>query len=150
MTAIQKIITTTFALTIMTGTALAGKGWETNIEKAVAKAKKENKAVMVEFTGSDWCPPCIMMQKKVFSKPEFVKKASEKYVLVVIDIPNKDPQLKKKNEKVMTKYNVSGVPTVILMDDKGKEFTRFTASKYPTVDQFLAHLDSALEKKDMD
>ena len=50
----------------------------------------------------------------------------------------------------MAKYSVRGVPTVILMDGEGKEFNRFTASQYPAVDKFLAHLDSALEKKDME
>lgn len=150
MKAIKQVLAATFAIATLAGTAFAGKGWETNIETAVAKAKKENKSVMVEFTGSDWCPPCIMMNKKVFSQAEFVTKASEKYVLVVIDIPKKDPELKKQNQKVMAKYSVRGVPTVILMDGEGKEFNRFTASQYPAVDKFLAHLDSALEKKDME
>ena len=150
MKSIKHIFAATLAIAALAGTAIAGEGWETNIETAVAKAKKENKSVMVEFTGSDWCPPCIMMHKKVFSKSEFVSKASEKYVLVVVDIPKKDPELKKANQKVMAKYNVRGVPTVILMDSEGKEFNRFTASQYPDVDKFLAHLDGALEKKDME
>jgi len=69
---------------------------------------------------------------------------------VKIDIPNKDKTLKKKNSKVMKKYSVRGVPTVLLFGDDGSEFTRFTASRYPSVEQFLAHLKEALEKKDMD
>jgi len=150
MKAIKLFLTTTLTSIALSAIATAGSGWKTDIEAGIAAAKKENKAVLVEFTGSDWCPPCIMMHKKVFSKSEFVKKASEKFVLVVIDIPNKDKELKAKNKKVMAKYSVRGVPTVILMDSEGKEFNRFTASQFPDVDKFLAHLDSALEKKDMD
>ncbi|MBK1831312.1 thioredoxin family protein [Verrucomicrobiaceae bacterium R5-34] len=150
MKAIKHILTSALALTALAGTALADKGWLTEVDAGIAQAKKENKAVMVEFTGSDWCPPCIMMHKKVFSKSEFVSKASEKYVLVKIDIPNKDKELKKKNTKVLQKYGVRGVPTVILFDAEGQEFNRFTASQFPDVDKFLAHLDSALEKKDLD
>ncbi|MBK1855481.1 thioredoxin family protein [Verrucomicrobiaceae bacterium 5K15] len=150
MKAIKHILTAAFALATFAGTAIAGDDWLTDVDAGIAQAKKENKAVMVEFTGSDWCPPCIMMHKKVFSKSEFTSKASEKFVLVKIDIPNKDKELKKKNSKVLQKYGVRGVPTVILFDADGKEFNRFTASQFPDVDKFLAHLDSALEKKDMD
>lgn len=128
----------------------AAEGWLTDVDAGIAKAKETKKAVMVEFTGSDWCPPCIMMGKEVFGKDEFVKKASEKYVLVKIDIPKKDPELTKKNEPVMEKYKVRGVPTVVLLDGEGKEFDRFVASKYPTVEAFLGQLEKALEKKEME
>ncbi|BDS06956.1 hypothetical protein NT6N_19960 [Oceaniferula spumae] len=150
MKAIKHILAAAFAMTALAGTALADKGWMTDVDSAVAKAKKENKSVMVEFTGSDWCPPCIMMHKKVFSKSEFVKQASKNFILVKIDIPNKDPELKKKNSAVLQKYGVRGVPTVILFDKEGKEFTRFSASQFPDVDKFIAHLNESLEKKDMD
>ena len=70
--------------------------------------------------------------------------------MCIRDSPNNDPELKKANRKVMAKYSVRGVPTVILIDSEGKEFNRFTASQYPDVDKFLAHLDGALEKKDME
>lgn len=150
MITIKKSLIATFAVISLAGTALAGIGWETSIEAGIAKAKQTNKSVMVEFTGSDWCPPCMMMEKQVFSQAEFVSKASEKYVLVIIDIPKKNPTLKAKNQKVMGKYGVRGVPTILLMDSEGKEFSRFTASQFPAVDKFLAHLDSALEKKDME
>ena len=122
----------------------------TNVDDALAKGKKDKKPVLVEFTGSDWCPPCIMMHKKVFSKKEFVSKASEKFILVKIDIPKADKKLSEKNQKVLQKYKVQGVPTVVLFGEDGKEFNRFTASQFPDVSKFLAHLDSALEQKDMD
>lgn len=150
MKAIKRLITTTLALLVFSSAAMAGSDWMTDVDTALAKGKKEKKAVMVEFTGSDWCPPCIMMHEKVFSQKEFVSKASEKFILVKIDIPEGDKALKEKNQKVLGKYKVQGVPTVILFDADGKEFDRFTASKYATVSKFLAHLDGALERKDMD
>ena len=122
----------------------------TDVDAALAKGKKEKKPVMVEFTGSDWCPPCIMMHKKVFSKKAFTDGASKKYILVKIDIPKADKALYKKNQKVLKKYKVSGVPTVLLFGDNGKEFSRFSASQFPTVKGFLAQLDTEHEKKDMD
>ena len=156
MKTIKLMITTTFALLAISSSAMAGGDWLTDIEAGVAQAKKEKKAVMVEFTGSDWCPPCIMMHKTVFSKKAFTDGASKKYVLVKIDIPKADKALSEKNQKVLKKYKVRGVPTVILFSSEGKEFDRFTASRLPgskstpTVETFLAYLDKALEKKDMD
>ncbi len=130
--------------------AKAPKGWETDLDAAIALAKEQNKAVMVEFTGSDWCPPCIMMKKQVFSKPEFVKEASDNFVLVHLDFPEGDPELKKKNEPLAEKYNIEGFPTVILLDSEGKEFHRFFASEHPEVNKFLAHLKESLAKKELD
>lgn len=150
MKAMKQLITTTLAMLALSGAAIAGSGWMTDIDAALAKAKTEKKSVMVEFTGSDWCPPCIMMHKKVFSKKAFTDAASKKFILVVVDIPKKDPELKKKNSLVLKKYKVRGVPTVVLFGDDGKEFNRFSASQFPSVETFLAQLDGALEKKDMD
>ena len=146
----KSIVLTLTSLVIFTAAATAaGKDWMTDIDSAVKVAKEKNKAVLVEFTGSDWCPPCIMMDKKVFSQSSFVSKASEDFILVKIDIPRSNPELSEKNSKVLNKYKVQGVPTVILMDKEGKEFNRFSASQFPEVGKFLAHLDGQLEKKDL-
>lgn len=150
MKAIKQIVATTFAIAIMAGTAVAGSGWMTDLEAGLAKGKKEGKPVLVEFTGLAWCGPCQMMEKKVFTKREFLKKASEKFILVQLDVPKKDSALRKKNQPLMRKYRVTGVPTVLLFDENGSEFHRFSAGMFPDVDKFLAHLDSALEKKDLD
>lgn len=126
------------------------KGWHTDLDKALELAKKEKKALLVEFTGSDWCPPCIAMRKNVFSKKDFVDAASKDFILVELDFPRGDQELKKKNDPYAKQYNIEGFPTVILMDHDGKEFTRFFASEHPTTEKFLAHLKAALEKKDLD
>lgn len=150
MKTIKLLLTTAMASLALTAVAAAGSGWMTDIDAAVAKAKAEKKNVLVEFTGSDWCPPCMMMDKKVFSKKAFTDAAKKDFILVKIDIPNKDKELKKKNVKVMRKYRVNGVPTVLLFGSDGKEFHRFSAAQYPNIDKFLAHLKESLEKKDMD
>ena len=150
MKAIKLLLTAAVASFALASYATAGAGWMTDIDSALTKAKKEKKNVLVEFTGSDWCPPCIMMEDKVFSKKKFTDAAKKNFILVKIDIPKKDKALKKKNSEVMRKYRVSGVPTVLLFGDDGSEFHRFTASQFPSVETFLAHLDESLEKKDLD
>lgn len=146
-----------FAVFAIATTALIGsaftkehEGWSTDVEAAFALAKKENKSVLLEFTGSDWCAPCIAMRKNVFSKKEFIDGASKNFVLVEIDLPLKDKELKAKNQPHADKYKVNSFPTVILLDSTGKEFTRFTASAYPKTEDFLKHLDDSLAKKDLD
>ena len=130
--------------------ALAGDGWMTDLDAAFEKAKEEKKPVLVEFTGSDWCPPCKMMAKEVFSKKEFIEKASQDFILVELDFPNGDPELKKKNQSHADEYEVSGFPTIILFDHDQREFSRFIASKYPTVEKFLGKLKKALDWKDLE
>ena len=134
----------------LTATAFAAEGWQTNLDKAIEQAKAENKSVLVEFTGSDWCPPCIAMRKNVFTKKEFIDEASKKFVLVELDFPKGDEELAEKNQPLAEKYKIDGFPTVVLLDDEGKEFTRFVASQFPKVEDFLKHLEAALEKKDLD
>ena len=130
------------------------EGWTTDLDKALEQAKKENKSVLVEFTGSDWCQPCMVMRKEVFSKKEFVEVAKKNFILVELDFPRGEEQAKKdtleKNEPHRKKYDVDAFPTVLLLDSEGKEFNRFIASEYPKTDAFLKQLDAALEKKTLD
>jgi thiol:disulfide interchange protein len=126
------------------------EGWSTDLDKALADAKAGKKSVLVEFTGSDWCPPCIAMRKNVFSTKEFVQAASKNFILVELDFPKADKALAEKNKPLAEKYKIEGFPTVILLNSEGKEFNRFFASEFPKTEDFLKHLDESLEKKDMD
>lgn len=152
MKAITWLASFTVGVAALSASAFATtpEGWSTDLDKAFEKAKAEKKCVLVEFTGSDWCPPCIAMRKNVFSKKEFVSAASKKYILVELDFPKGDKDLADKNQPLAGKYKIEGFPTVILFTPEGKEFTRFFASQFPKTEDFLKHLDAALEKKDLD
>ncbi len=152
MKAITWLASATVGVAALTASAFASnlEGWSTDLEKAFKDAKAQDKAVLVEFTGSDWCPPCIAMRKNVFSKKDFVEAASKNYILVELDFPNGDKAVKEKNEPYAKKYKIEGFPTVILFKSDGKEFNRFFASEFPKTDLFLAHIDKAIEKKSLD
>ena len=152
MKAITWLASVTVGVAALTSSVFAStpEGWSTDLEKAFEKAKAEKKAVLVEFTGSDWCPPCIAMRKNVFSRKDFVEAASKKYILVELDFPNADKAMKEKNQPYADKYKIEGFPTVILFNSAGKEFTRFYASEFPKTEEFLKHIDKSLEKKDLD
>ena len=152
MKAITRLAMFTVGVAALSASAFANtlEGWSTDLEKALKDAKASKKSVLVEFTGSDWCPPCIAMRKNVFSKKEFVEAASKNFILVELDFPKGDKELSEKNQPLAEKYKIEGFPTVVLLDSEGKEFTRFFASKYPKLEDFLKHLDASLEKKDLD
>jgi len=152
MKAITWLASFTVGVAVISASAFATtpEGWSVDLEKALEKAKAEKKSVLVEFTGSDWCPPCIAMRKNVFTKKEFVTAASKKFILVELDYPKGDKALSEKNQPLAEKYKIEGFPTVVLLDSSGKEFTRFFASEFPTVEGFLKHLEESLEKKDLD
>lgn len=152
MKAITWLATVSMGVAALTSSAFAAtpEGWSTDLDKALVKAKAEKKSVLVEFTGSDWCPPCIAMRKNVFSKKEFVDEASKKYILVELDFPKGDKVEAEKNQPFAEKYKIDGFPTVVLLNSEGKEFSRFYASKYPSTDEFLKFIDGALVKKDLD
>lgn len=111
------------ALMIAALPALAAPKWYTDLDEAKAVAVKENKPLLVDFTGSDWCGYCIKLHAEVFDKPEF-EAFAKNYVLVELDFPSKKPQPaeeKAKNKATQAKFAVSGFPTVLLIDAKSGE-----------------------------
>jgi protein disulfide-isomerase len=96
--------------------------WYHNIEKAVEVAKKENKPVLVQFSGSDWCKWCIKLNNEVFHTKEFSDYAKDNLILVNLDFPQYTPQsdeVKNYNRTQLYKYGVRGFPTVLLLDKNG-------------------------------
>ena len=106
---------------------LAEVKWSTDLPAAQTEAKKDQKLVLVNFTGSDWCGWCKKLQAEVFTTKEFDTFAKGKLVLVEIDFPNQKKQsaeLKKANEALQAKYKASGFPTIVALDGEGKEVWR--------------------------
>jgi thioredoxin-related protein len=98
--------------------------WMTDLPKAQEKAKAENKLVMLDFTGSDWCGWCIKLNKEVFSKAEFADFAAKNLVLVEVDFPTHKTlaaEQKRANDALLKKYKVEGYPTIIVLNSAGKK-----------------------------
>ena len=89
--------------------------WHEDLKEAITISQKENKPLMLFFTGSDWCGWCIRLQKEVFFKPEFTKWAAENVVLVELDFPRKKAQsqeLRAQNAQLQQQFQVRGYPTI--------------------------------------
>lgn len=101
--------------------------WSTDLPKALEQAKKDNKLVMINFTGSDWCGWCIKLDKEVFSQQDFVDYAEKNLVPVKIDFPRsieQSAELKKANRALQEKYSIEGYPTIVVLNAEGKEVGR--------------------------
>jgi thioredoxin-related protein len=98
--------------------------WQTDYKKAQDEAKTNNKLVLLDFTGSDWCGWCIKLDKEVFSKPEFRDYANKNLVLVEVDFPRRKPlgvETRKQNEELAGRYGIQGFPTIIVLNGDGKK-----------------------------
>jgi protein disulfide-isomerase len=107
---------------------LADEGsWKTNFTEAKTDAASQKKAVLLNFTGSDWCPWCVRMDKEVFSQKQFSDFASKNLVLVKLDFP-RSKQLPaaetSQNQQLAKQYQIEGFPTYVLLDSSGKELKR--------------------------
>jgi protein disulfide-isomerase len=112
---------------LLTGCSKSGTSdslnWKTDLNQALATAKKENKVVLVNFTGSDWCQWCKRLSDEVFSKKEFEDFANKNLVLVKVDFPRNIEQsnaTKYYNQQLANMYGVEGFPTIILLDKNGR------------------------------
>lgn len=101
--------------------------WQTNYKQALEQAAKEKKNVLLDFTGSDWCPYCVQMDREVLSQPEFKTFAAENLILVKLDFPRRkqlSPGESEQNHRLGQQFSIEGFPTYILLDPTGKEVKR--------------------------
>lgn len=97
--------------------------WLTDASAAQEKAKRENKLVLLDFTGSDWCGWCMKLKQEVFDQPEFADFARANLVLVEVDFPRRKPMEQAQieaNQRLGKAYGVTGFPTIIVLDQDGR------------------------------
>lgn len=129
---------------------LSAQDWMSNYDEAVAKAEKENKPILLVFSGSDWCGPCIKMDAKIWKSTEFITYSKENLILYKADFPQKkanqlSKEIKLTNGKLAEKYNRSGFfPLVIILDSKQKLLGK-TAYKKLSPKKYIAHLSTFVE-----
>lgn len=130
--------------------ARAGEGgiWTTDFSAATTSAQRQDKDLLVLFTGTDWCVWCQRLESEVFSKKTFQGKVTDHFVPVFLDFPRRSAQseeLRKQNRALMQKYGVSGFPTVYLMTPEGEPYAR-TGYQAGGAEAYLAHLETLRER----
>jgi protein disulfide-isomerase len=119
--------------------------WSTDYEASLKKAAADKRMLLLEFTGSDWCPPCKLQAKEVFDTPGFKEFAEANLVPVKIDFPRDIPQsdeVRAANRALSEKFGVDGFPTLVLLDSKGGELARTVGYDRGGIEGFKAWVES--------
>lgn len=141
---VKKLFLLSCLVFVCCGPALAEPNWLTDYEAAKAKAKSDNKLVLLEFTGSDWCGYCKRMQAEIFSKPQFQDYAAKNLILVELDFPRTKPQsdtVRKQNMQLASEYDIEGFPTTIVLSPDGKRVANFFGYIEGGPEPFIAALE---------
>lgn len=120
--------------------ALASSGFSTDASQTWARAKKNQKPVLISFYGI-WCPPCNELEETVFETPNFIQKA-KRFELLKVDADAKT------SWELKSKYKVGGYPTVIFTTPAGSEIYRLVG--YRTPNEFLRIMDLVIGAKGKD
>lgn len=144
----KKII---FAMLILVSNYGLAQNWQTDFEEAKRISSEQNKNIIIVFSGSDWCAPCIKLDKNIWQSEAFKSEAAEEWVLVKANFPRKKAnELSKEqtehNRKLAEKYNIEGsFPLVVILDKSGKVLGKM-GFKNVTPEEYITMIH-ALEKK---
>ncbi|MCW5515497.1 thioredoxin family protein [Muriicola sp. Z0-33] len=122
----MKYLTTTFLLFFLMSSLAFSQDWQTDFEQAKTLATQENKNIILVFQGSDWCAPCIKLDREIWSTEEFKNYAAKHFVMLQADFPKKKKnalpvELQNANALLAEAYNKNGIfPLVVIMDNRGK------------------------------
>lgn len=127
--------------------------WSGNFNESAKDAKASHKLILVNFSGSDWCGPCIRLRNEILESQVFENYASEKLVLVRADFPrqkkNRLPEAQVKlNEALAERYNKDGkFPFTLLLDENGKVLKTWDGFPKENADQFVKGIAALNPKK---
>jgi thioredoxin-related protein len=113
-------------LLLFTSSFFQAQNWQSNFEQAKELATKEGKNIVLVFSGSDWCAPCMKLEKNIWNSEEFKAEAQQNWIIYKADFPKKkanqlSEELTQQNKLLAEKYNKGGsFPLVVLLDSSGK------------------------------
>jgi thioredoxin-related protein len=139
-------------LITLTITNLAiSQDWQTNFEEAKKMAAEQDKNIIIVFSGSDWCAPCIKLDKNIWQSEAFKEEAKGEWILVKANFPRKKAnELSKEqtehNRKLAEKYNVEGSFPLVVVLDKNEKVLGKMGFKNVSPEEYIKMIH-ALEKK---
>ncbi|MBQ2380248.1 MAG: thioredoxin family protein [Akkermansia sp.] len=129
----MKLPLTLAAIAAIVAPALAADAWYTDFAAAQAQAKAENKSIVLDFTGSDWCGWCMTMRRMVLDTPAFYDYARDKFVLMEVDLPRNTSKMNaeqlRQNNELVKRYNITTYPTVLVISPSGDLIGGFTGGR---------------------
>jgi thioredoxin-related protein len=141
----QRIFAASMAALLISAAARAAD-WTEDYAAGLARAKKEHKLLVLDFTGSDWCVWCKRTDREVFETQKFKDYADRNLVLVKVDFPNAIPQtdeLKAQNNRLKEKYEIEGYPTLVVLDPSEKVVVKQVGYLEGGPEAFIAEIPKA-------
>lgn len=139
------------AVACVAGYSYAAEGWGTDFNQGLATAAAEGRTALVEFTGSDWCPPCMFVRSKILPTQAFKDFAEKnKLVLVELDFPRDEskvaPEVRAEREAISARYKVEGFPSMMVLDGAGNVYAKIVgAANSP--EEYISNLQAGLDVK---
>jgi thioredoxin-related protein len=136
-------------LILIFGSVQAQK-WQTDFKLATEMAALESKPIVLVFSGSDWCAPCMKLEKEIWSTTDFINYSNEHYILLKADFPRKskntvDAQQKEANKQLAERYNKNGFfPLVVVLDKQGKAYGSLGYKKV-SPKEYIALIDAMVK-----
>lgn len=126
---------------------LVAQEWQTNFPEALKIAAKENKTVLLVFQGSDWCAPCIKLDREIWSTEVFKKYATQHYVMVQADFPRRKKNALSEtqtaaNAKLAETYNKNGIFPFVVVLDANANILGETSYKKITPEAYINELNA--------
>ncbi len=113
------------SLLFVFGSAMIGQEWLSDINKAQILSVEQNKNIVLVFQGSDWCAPCMKLEKKIWNSDAFKDYSKEHFILLKADFPKRkknrlDKEQQEQNNKLAERYNKNGYfPLVLVLNSEG-------------------------------
>ncbi|QKX05774.1 thioredoxin family protein [Aquimarina sp. TRL1] len=123
--------------------------WKSNFDESKKEAVENNKNIVLVFAGSDWCAPCIKLEKYILNTEEFIALATKDFVLIKADFPRKkknqlSEEIQEQNRGLAEKYNKSnGFPLVVVLDPHGRKYGELGYKKV-TPEMYLKELQALI------
>lgn len=141
------------SLLLFTSFNINSPEWKTDFDKAKTEAAGSGKLILLNFSGSDWCIPCIRLHKEFFQTEAFEKYAEDHLILLNADFPRlKKNQLSreqiKKNEKLADKYNAGGAfPLTLLLNADGKVLKQWNGFPKESAEEFTSEINALIHDR---
>lgn len=135
------------ALLFLFSVGAIAQEWQTDMNLALNLAQENNKKIVLVFQGSDWCGPCIKLDKQVWSTPAFKEYAKDNFVMLQADFPRKkknklSKEQSDKNAKLFEKYNKQGIFPLVVVLDSHKKVLKTAGFKKMTASEYIEYLNT--------